>query len=177
MAEGYGEGDDFQSCAEAFDGLVVGCDAKGNDAAKAVLHLFLGQFMTGMAGQAGIGNEGDVLPLFQPFGDFLRRCVDAFHPQGEGHGTAENLPGIEGADDRADVDLGFTADPVHRCQIIGNDGPALGIAMAVDIFRQRFDDEIGSQVQWSLVERRCKGIVDGQDSPVFMSDFGDGFDI
>lgn len=177
MAEGYGEGDDFQSCAEAFDGLVVGCDAKGNDAAKAVLHLFLGQFMTGMAGQAGIGNEGDVLPLFQPFGDFLRRCVDAFHPQGEGHGTAENLPGIEGADDRADVDLGFIADPVHRCQIIGNDGPALGIAMAVDIFRQRFDDEIGSQVQWSLVERRCKGIVDGQDSPVFMSDFGDGFDI
>ena len=162
---------------EAFDGLVVGCDAKGNDAAKAVLHLFLGQFMTGMAGQAGIGNEGDVLPLFQPFGDFLRRCVDAFHPQGEGHGTAENLPGIEGADDRADVDLGFIADPVHRCQIIGNDGPALGIAMAVDIFRQRFDDEIGSQVQWSLVERRCKGIVDGQDSPVFMSDFGDGFDI
>lgn len=49
--------------------------------------------------------------------------------------------------------------------------------MAVDIFRQRFDDEIGSQVQWSLVERRRKGIVDGQDSLVFMSDFSDGFDI
>lgn len=49
--------------------------------------------------------------------------------------------------------------------------------MAVDVFRQRFDDEISPQIEGMLVERRCKGIVDGEDGPVFMGNLGDGRNI
>ena len=174
MAEEDGKGDDFQGRAEPFDRLVVSSDAKRNNAAKTVFHLLFGQFVARVAGQAGIGNERDVLALFQPFCDFLRRRIDAFHPQREGDGTAEDLPGIEGTDDRADIDLGFIANPVHRRQVVGNDSPSLGIAVAVDIFGQRFDDEVSAEIQGMLIERRCKGIVDRQDRSIFMSDFGNG---
>ena len=72
MAEGNGERDDLECGAEMLDRLVIRRKPEGNYAAEAVFHLFFGDFMTRIARETGIGDERDVLPLFQPFGNLLR---------------------------------------------------------------------------------------------------------
>ena len=98
--------------------------------------------------------------------------------QRQRHRAAIDQPGVERRDDAAEIHLRGEADLV-RARLGGGDRAAQRVAMAVDVFGERFDDDIRAEIERAHVVRRVEGVVHrNQNVRVrFVGQFGDGGDV
>jgi hypothetical protein len=178
-------------------------EAEGENGARSLRQIFLRERVIGMAGQAGVGNPGDVFVLLQVAGDLLRVADVAIHAQRKRFQPLNEQERIHGRDAGADIADGFgarlheeaiVAERVEEAKVVvgrrrrGDGGEAAeievagiendagdGIAVAADEFRGGVEDDRRAVLHRAAEIRRGEGVVDDERNFVRVGQGGERF--
>ena len=102
VAQAGGAGEDLHAVHHFLAALVAALDFKADHGAEG-LHLLFGHLVPGMIRQAGIIHALDLGVLGEKLRDLLRVRAVRGHAQMQRADAAQDQPGVEGADDAAEI--------------------------------------------------------------------------
>lgn len=132
--------------------------------------------MAGIVLEPRVGHETHFRPVLEPACDTERRRIVLAHAQRQRDGATVDEPRIERADDAAVVDLVHVPQPrsdLTACRHTATER----VPVAVDVFRQAFDDDVRTQIRRSHIERRIERVVHAQQCAGIVRELRDRGDI
>ena len=138
--------------------LVAALHLEADHGAKG-LHLFRGDFVTGMLGQAGIVHALDFRVLVEKLRDLLRVRAVRRHAQVERADAAQDQPGVEGADDAAEV-ADHLMDQLVDNGLRADDGAPHGVAVAAQVLRCGVHHDRHAEAKRLLKGGAGEGVID-----------------
>ncbi len=99
------------------------------------------------------------------------------HAERERLEATEGQEGVERREHVAHADLLEEPDFVGEVGVVGDDGTADGVAVAVQVLRRAVDDDVGTEFERVLEVRREEGVVHAEGRIDRFGDGGDGFDV
>ncbi len=114
--------------------------------------------MLGETFQAGVSDPLDAGVIGQEAGHRHGVVVVALHAQGQCLDAPQDEPGVEGADDPAQIAQHALTGAFDKGGGPG-DGPRDGVAVSAEVLGRAVQDDVGAEREGELVDRRGEGVV------------------
>ncbi len=141
-----------------------------------VLHLAEGQRVLRMRGEAGVDDARDGRVRLQKTRNVQSGFFVSLHAQLQRVQAATNEPCVEGTERAAEVNQ-RTLTELGQRRATADDGATERVAVAVEIFRQRVDNVVGTECERAGGDGRGHGGIDDELGTGRMRDVGGGGDV